>query len=162
MNCAQRITKHIIPALGITCPALRGGRRADMKLSDGVKAAARTFTRFTERCAGIRLRPYQMEAGQAILDSIRLRRGDSFVVMMSRQAGKDELCANLKVYLLTRFARREAGIVEVNPTYKPQTVNAIDRLDRRLEANALTRCRWQKRSDFMQLVGRARVSFFSG
>ena len=133
-----------------------------MKLSDGVKAAARSFQQFTERCAGMRLRPYQVEAGQAVLDSIRLRRGDSIVVMMSRQAGKDELCANLKAYLLSRFMNREAGIVEVNPTYKPQTINAIDRLERRLETNLITRLHWRKRSDFMRLVGKARVSFLSG
>ncbi len=133
-----------------------------MNLTDGVKAAARTFPLFTERCSGIQLRPYQAEAAQAILDSIRLHRGDSIVVMMSRQAGKDELCANLKAYLLSRFMNHEAGIVEVNPTYKPQTINAIERLERRLEGNLLTRTHWRKRSDFMRLFGRARVSFLSG
>src|SRR5512146_3468344 len=127
-----------------------------------IQRGLQNLATFTERCTGIRLRSYQLEAGQAILDAIRMQRGDSIVVMMSRQAGKDELCANLKAYLLARFMNREAGIVEVNPTYKPQTINAIDRLDRRLQAHPLTREHWRKRSDFMRLFGRARVSFLSG
>ncbi len=127
-----------------------------------MEQAVRSLAGFTEACAGIRLRPYQLEAGQAILDSIRLGRGDTLVVMMSRQAGKDELSANLKAYLLTRFMNQEAGIVEVNPTYKPQTINAIDRLDRRLQADPAMRLYWRKRSDFMRVFGKARVSFLSG
>src|SRR5512140_2307122 len=95
--------------------------------ADAIARSLSEFPLFTECHTGIRLRPYQVQAGQAILDSIRLGRGDSIVVMMSRQAGKDELCADLKVYLLARFFDHDAGIVEVNPTYKPQTINAIDR-----------------------------------
>ena len=133
-----------------------------MNLADTVRSTARSLAAFTARGAGLTLRPYQAEAAQAVLDSIREQRGDSIVILMSRQAGKDELCANLKAYLLSRFAHREASIVEVNPTYKPQTVNAIERLERRLESNVLTRSRWRKRSDFMRLLGQARVSFLSG
>ncbi len=136
---------------------------ADAAPQDGsMSRAISSFASFTEACTGIHLRPYQLEAGQAILDSIHMQRGDTLVVMMSRQAGKDELSANLKAYLLTRFMNEEAGIVEVNPTYKPQTINAIDRLDRRLQANPVTQRYWRKRSDFMRLFGEARVSFLSG
>src|SRR5512140_1809889 len=130
--------------------------------ADAIARSLSDFPLFTECHTGIRLRPYQVEAGQAILDSIREHRGDSIVVMMSRQAGKDELCANLKAYLLARVMDEQAGIVEVNPTYKPQTINAMDRLDRRLEANSLTRDHWYKRSDFIRGCGEARVSFLSG
>src|SRR5512143_2547691 len=131
-------------------------------LAQAIKRGLHDLATFTEAGTGIRLRPYQLEAGQAILDSIRMQRGDSIVVMMSRQAGKDELCANLKAYLLARFMNHEVGIVEVNPTYKPQTINAIDRLDRRLQSNPLTQLYWRKRSDFMRVFGKARVSFLSG
>jgi hypothetical protein len=123
---------------------------------------ARTFANFTERSGGITMRPYQMEAAQAILKSIRNREGKSFVVIISRQAGKDELAANLKAFLLARFESTEGGIVEVNPTYKPQTINAITRLDRRLNTNLVTRLHWKKRSDFMRFFGKAQVSFLSG
>lgn len=117
---------------------------------------------FTRRLTGINLRPYQLEAAQAILASIQARAGRTIVILFARQSGKDELAANLLVYLLARWHAREAGIVVVNPTYKPQTINAIERLERRLDANAATRGRWRKRADFMRLLGGARVSFLSG
>jgi hypothetical protein len=60
-----------------------------------VKAIARKFDKFTSRGGGIDMRSYQLEPAQAILDSIRNGRGLSFVVIMARQAGKDEMLANL-------------------------------------------------------------------
>ena len=123
--------------------------------SRGLAVFARDFMRIT-------LRPYQLEAAQAVIDSIRERAGRSIVIMFSRQSGKDELSANLKTYLLSRLHMREAGIVEVNPTYKPQTINAMERLERRLRDNPLTRKHWRKRSDFIRFLGRASVTFLSG
>ena len=82
--------------------------------------------------------------------------------MLSRQSGKDELAANLKAFLLARYAGKESGIVEANPTYKPQTINAIARLERRLDSNLVTRLHWKKKSDFMRLFGKSQVSFLSG
>jgi hypothetical protein len=120
------------------------------------------LARFARTGCGITLRPYQLEAAGAVLESIRGRAGRSIVIMLSRQSGKDELSANLKAYLLSRLYKREAGIVEVNPTYKPQTINAILRLEERLRVNPHTRDFWRKRSDFMRLLGRARVTFLSG
>ena len=49
------------------------------------------------------LRPYQLEAGRAIIDSVVNRRGLSFTVVMARQAGKNELSAPLKASLLFRY-----------------------------------------------------------
>ncbi len=48
-----------------------------------------------------RLRPYQVEAGRAILDSVLRRRGLSFSVEVARQGGKNELSAQLEALLLT-------------------------------------------------------------
>ncbi|MFH1185740.1 MAG: hypothetical protein V1755_12000 [Chloroflexota bacterium] len=117
---------------------------------------------FARGLMGISLRPYQLEAAQAVLSSIAQNAGRSIVIMFARQSGKDELSANLKAFLLTRTHRRETGIVEVNPTYKPQTINAIERFEARLRRNRLTRRHWRKRSDFIRFVGRARVTFLSG
>ncbi len=50
------------------------------------------------------LRPYQLEPFRAIWRSVRERAGLSFSVMMARQAGKNELSAQLEVWLLLRFA----------------------------------------------------------
>lgn len=127
-----------------------------------VKNISKTFDRFTERGGALTLRPYQAEAAKAILDSVLKKQGLTIVLIISRQAGKDELLANLIAYLLNLFAHREVGIVYVNPTYKPQTINAIMRLENRLEANLLTRAFWKKRSDYMRIIGRAVVSFLSG
>lgn len=127
-----------------------------------IKAIARTFENFTERGGGIKLRPYQSEPAAAILRSIREKLGLTFVIIISRQAGKDELLANLIAYLMSLFAHREAGIVVANPTYKPQTLNFIVRLENRLKANLLTRAAWKKRADYMRYIGGAVTSLLSG
>ena len=46
------------------------------------------------------LRPYQVEIAQAVLDSVRHRRGLSFTVEIARQGGKNELSAQLELLLL--------------------------------------------------------------
>lgn len=127
-----------------------------------VKTIARTFDNFTARAGGIQMRPYQLEPAKAIMKSITEKRGDTIILIISRQAGKDELLANLLSYLVTLFSHREVGIVVANPTYKPQTINAIMRLENRLKANLLTKSAWKKRSDYMRMVGQATVSFLSG
>jgi hypothetical protein len=127
-----------------------------------IQARARKFHIFTSRGGGVRLRPYQRLAAAAVLHSIRNRLGFSIVLIFARQSGKDELAANLKAYLLARYAHRDASIVEVNPTYKPQTINAISRLEDRLSTNLITRLHWRKRHDFMRVVGTAKATFLSG
>jgi hypothetical protein len=127
-----------------------------------IKTITRTFDNFTSRAGGIKMRTYQIEPAKAILKSITEKRGDTIVLIISRQAGKDELLANLLSYLVTLFSHREVGIVVANPTYKPQTINAIMRFENRLKANLLTKSAWKKRSDYMRMIGQATVSFLSG
>lgn len=131
-------------------------------LKQTVKAIVKTFDRFCERAGAIKMRPYQSEPARAILKSIMDKQGLTFVIIISRQAGKDELLANLLAYLLNLYAHREVGIVVANPTYKPQTINAIMRLENRLKGNLITRSFWRKRSDYMRMIGQATVSFLSG
>jgi hypothetical protein len=127
-----------------------------------IKTIGRTFDSFTSRAGGIKMRPYQLEPAAAILKSITEKRGDTIVLIISRQAGKDELLANLLTYLATLFAHREVGIVVANPTYKPQTLNALMRLENRLNGNLLTKSLWSKRADYMRIIGRTVISFLSG
>ena len=47
--------------------------------------------RFAAAASRVELRAYQAEAALAILDSVRSRRGLSFVVLFPRQSGKNEL-----------------------------------------------------------------------
>src|SRR4051794_24374283 len=75
------------------------------------------------------LRQYQLEAALPILDALEARRTrtrpvlssgiqnsefiiqNSFCLLMARQAGKDELLAQLQAFVLARQARQGGGIV---------------------------------------------------
>lgn len=127
-----------------------------------IKARARAFDTFTEKNGGITLRPYQSEPAQAILNSITNGLGLTIVLIISRQAGKDELLANLLAYLMALYANHDKGIVVANPTYKPQTINSIMRLENRLKGNRITNTLWGKRSDYMRTVNNCMTSFLSG
>lgn len=131
-------------------------------LKQTVKHIAKTFADFTSKGGGITMRAYQLIPAKAVINSILKKQGLTFVIVMSRQAGKDELITNLLAFLCNLFAHRDLGIVVANPTYKPQTINAIMRFEKRLSTNILTKLSWTKRSDFMRMIGLAQVSFLSG
>lgn len=131
-------------------------------LKQTIKRVAKKFASFTSHGGGIDMRRYQLRAANAIIDSIIKKKGLSFVIIFPRQSGKDELISNLLAFLCNLFAHRDVGIVVVNPTYKPQTINAILRFEKRLSTNLLTRMFWKKRSDFMRMIGMCIVSFLSG
>ncbi|MGQ9494078.1 MAG: hypothetical protein ACUVR2_09985 [Anaerolineae bacterium] len=107
------------------------------------------------------LRPYQLEPAKAIIDSVIHRKGLTFAVVMSRQAGKNELSAQLEAYLMNLFQQvRGASIVKASPTYKPQTINSRMRLRDCLDNP------WNKeflRGDegYIVRLGRCRAFFFS-
>jgi hypothetical protein len=79
-----------------------------------------------------RLRSYQIEAAGPILAAAEARQGGAFVVQFSRQAGKDELLAQLQAFLLARYQRRGGSIVLATPTYRPQSLVSRRRLLARL------------------------------
>jgi len=106
------------------------------------------------------LRPYQLEAAHAILDSMLHGRGRAFVVTMSRQAGKNELSAQLEAYLLNLYQRRGGQIVKASPTFQPQTINSLLRLQDRLN-NPWNRNDWKKRQGHIIELHNARALFFS-
>lgn len=106
------------------------------------------------------LRPYQAEPAAAILRSVADGLGDAITVMMSRQAGKNELSAHLESFLLARHQRRALSMVKASPTFKPQTVNSMLRLQTLLE-NPITGGRWTKEQGYIVRLGKARIFFFS-
>ncbi|HTP03436.1 MAG TPA: hypothetical protein VMJ64_18825 [Anaerolineales bacterium] len=112
--------------------------------------------------AGVKLRPYQKEPLKRILDSIEKHLGDTIILLFPRQSGKDELLVQLKAYLLHLYAPLSVGIVEVNPTQRPQTTAALERFERSLSQNRLVWRKWRKRGATMRLIGKASVSFLSG
>lgn len=58
---------------------------------EAIKALLRDPVLFARHASGLKLRNYQQDATRAIVDSVVHRRGLTFVVIMSRQAGKNEL-----------------------------------------------------------------------
>jgi hypothetical protein len=127
----------------------------------GLKRIFGDIDLFSRHVVGVPLRPYQLEPARAVLDSVLHRRGCTFTVMMSRQAGKNELSAQLEAYFLNLFQRRGGSIVKAAPTFHPQIVNSILRLERALD-NELNRGRWSRQLGSMVQLGRARIFFYSG
>lgn len=72
------------------------------------------------------LYPFQIEIGNAILDSVLNNLGLCFTVMVSRQSGKNQTSAAIEAYLLC--CMEEGTIVKCAPTWKPQIVNSRLRL----------------------------------
>lgn len=133
----------------------------DSDESDEILAPPGDVAAFTE-LGGVTLRAYQQEVARAIIDSVVHGRGLTFVVMFPRQSGKNELQAQIEAYLLAHL--REAGgeIVKISPTLRPQSQNAMRRLERVLGRNRCTADLWTKESGYIYRVGEARVLFFSG
>lgn len=132
------------------------GKEASIQELLGTPAA------FCQRAGGLRLRSYQEEVMRAVIDSVENGRGLSFVVLFPRQSGKNELQAQIEALLLYMHQREPAEMVKISPTWKPQSLNAMRRLERALKRNRLTRGRWSKESGYIYRVGGARMLFFSG
>ena len=111
---------------------------------------------------GITLREYQKVVAKAISDAVLHQQGYSFVVMFPRQSGKNELQAQLEAFFLLRFRHIGGELVKISPTWKPQSQNAMRRLQRVLNQHSLLEKVWQKDSGYRFSVGRASITFLSG
>lgn len=80
----------------------------------------------------IQLRRYQQQPAAAILHSIDHQLGHTITVEMSRQAGKNELSAQIEMLLLTLFGARGGSGVKAAPTWRPQAITSLRRLRQRL------------------------------
>ncbi len=134
----------------------------DEGLIEVCKEILRDVSRFCEEASGIRLRSYQQEVANAIVDSAIRGKGMSFVVVFPRQSGKNELQAQIEAYLLTICSVQQAEIVKVSPTWKPQSLNAMRRLERVIKRNLFSRGSWKKRSGYIYQFGQAMIHFLSG
>ncbi|HLE51781.1 MAG TPA: hypothetical protein VI755_06940, partial [Anaerolineales bacterium] len=117
---------------------------------------------FAECTSGLRLRKYQIDVARAIIESVIFERGLTFVVIFPRQSGKNELQAQIETYLLTVLSQLDTEMVKASPTWKPQTINAMRRLERVLARNLITRNRWVKESGYIYRFDSARIFFLSG
>ena len=107
-----------------------------------------------------RLRPYQLEAGRAIVDSVLRGRGLTFSVVMARQAGKNELSAQVELFLLAKHARRATDAVKCAPTLHPQGRISLRRLWSRILQAGLGPLATREEGYAVRL-GRARQLFLS-
>jgi len=113
-------------------------------------------------CSGIFVRRYQQEAALAILESVLRGQGRTIVVMFPRQSGKNELQAQIEAYLLAKFAREGGEMVKCSPTWRPQAIHAMRRLQRTLERQPLMRGAWHKDHGYIYRCGQASITFLSG
>lgn len=131
-------------------------------LARRIKALYKNPVLHSKYAGRVELRPYQAPPVQAIANSVRQRLGLSFVVIFSRQSGKNESQLALYDYLLEVFQQAGGDIIHVEPTYKPQTITAMRRLTARLKRNPLTRGRWKKEAGYIFSIGAASLTHFSG
>jgi hypothetical protein len=129
-------------------------------LKDAVKYLLGDIAQFSRIILHRPLRPYQLAPAQAILRSVISGQGLTFAVMMSRQSGKNELAAQLEAYLLNFYRHSGGQIVKASPTFKPQTVNSMLRLEEHLN-NDWNRGHWRRREGYMFELDNARCLFFS-
>ncbi len=106
------------------------------------------------------LREYQLAPARAIVESVRRRLGLQFAVVFCRQAGKDEMLAQLEAFLLNLFQLKGGSIVLAAPTYKPQSLVSRQRLLERLD-NGFNHRRYAKKEGYIVSLGKASCRFLS-
>ena len=92
------------------------------------------------------LRLYQLEIARAVFGSVLLRRGLTFTVEIARQGGKNEVSAQLGVWLLSweRVVNGDGKLVKAAPTFNPQALVSLRRLrDRLNEATPACASEWR-------------------
>ena len=132
-----------------------------MNLAKVIIAFLRDIRLFSKVVVRRELRTYQLEPARAIIDSILNQRGMTFAVVMSRQAGKNELSAQLEAYLMNLHQQvRGSLLVKASPTYKPQTINSKMRLADTL-SNPWNEQFLKGQEGYIIRLGRCRCLFFS-
>ena len=126
----------------------------------GVRATLTDVARFTSLAGTRPLRPYQIEAARAVVESVRAGRGDVITIMMARQMGKNQTSAALEHYLLNLYAGPGGQIVKAAPTFRPQLITSKQRLQRELAA-PFSSGRWRGEHGYALRLGNARILFFS-
>jgi len=106
------------------------------------------------------LRAYQVAPARAIVQAALSGRGGVFAVMMARQAGKNQTSAHIEALLLNAYRRRGGQIVKAAPTFRPQALTSLLRLQGALEGAVLP-LRPIRERGYMLRLDRARALFLS-
>lgn len=129
------------------------------RIKTAVSHILTSFPLFCELVTKIKLRNYQQRPFQAAIDSILHQQGLEILVIMPRQAGKNEGLALMLVYLLNLLQRRDANIVY--GAIGDGLGRGIQRLEARLD-NPWNAPHWTKKNKpLRRLLGRAAVVFLS-
>lgn len=139
---------------------LRLSEAEDLNRPDFLRSL-RKVANFTRIFGGISLRAYQRAAADAIVNSVLHNQGLSIVVMFPRQSGKNLMQAQLEVYLMALLWEEGAEMVKLSPTYQPQSLNAMRRLETALEANSTTRGCWHKSAGNHYRFYKSHLTFLS-
>ena len=106
------------------------------------------------------LRPYQVEARRAVLESVSTGAGRSISIEVARQGGKNELSAHLELELLLRHRGSDVTLIKAAPTFEPQARISLERLWSRMQDAGLTGQASRENGNSVRL-GRARQLFLS-
>jgi hypothetical protein len=123
-----------------------------------ITAAVKTVKGFAQFLLGIILRHYQVEAANAIINSVFQRDGMTIILIFSRQSGKDETLAITFLFLMFRFFEWGIEMISAQPTFKPQSITAMERIKKRGMplGKRLTRT-----AGYIMRLGASRTSYFS-
>jgi hypothetical protein len=107
------------------------------------------------------LHPYQLEAANGITPYLRSDlQFPEFVVTMSRQSGKNEMSAQFAAWNMNRHRITGGTIIKAAPTFKPQIIISMQRLERCL-TNWWNRGKYKTRHGYKIILGGCVVEFFS-
>ena len=108
------------------------------------------------------LRPYQLEAGNAIMDSVQGKKGHTFTVEIARQGGKNELSSQIELMIMILYGGEPPmNFIKCSPTFKPQTIVSMMRLKEKLTMTGLDGL-WTTEMGYMIRLGNCRGIFLSG
>ena len=114
---------------------------------------------FSRAVIGRPLYPYQLQAARAVIESVRLHRGHEFLIVMSRQSGKNETISQLLVYLLNIYSRAGGSIVYA--AIGDNIGRGLRRLEEHLD-NPWNKGRWKREAQpLRRTLGKASVVFLS-
>ena len=106
------------------------------------------------------LRPYQSAIFRAVRESVVRRRGLTMTVEIARQGGKNEISAQLGIWLLAYFSGKGGRLVKAAPTFNPQALVSLRRLQERLDDGGFAG-RWRLEGGNIVRLERAQQTFLS-
>ena len=106
------------------------------------------------------LRPYQSAIYWAARESVVRRRGLTMTVEIARQGGKNEISAQLGIWLLAYFSGKGGKLVKAAPTFNPQALVSLRRLQDRLDDGGFAG-KWRLEGGNIVRLDRAQQTFLS-